>query len=125
MKSKPAAMALAMLLVIYLCSGVVLNAEAAGSSVIVIGAGMSGISAAKTLSDAGIKDIVILEAGDRIGGRIRKTSFTGLQVENGASWVEGVNGEQMNPIWEMATKLRLRTFFSDYSNISSNTYKQA
>ncbi|RWW08376.1 hypothetical protein GW17_00028190 [Ensete ventricosum] len=123
----------------------------AGRKVIIVGAGMSGkifsqfrlksnrcmlfkplmnmkaiyvgISAAKTLSDAGIKDILILEATDRIGGRMRKASFAGLKVEVGANWVEGVNGLEMNPIWEMANKLHLRQFISDFRNISSNTYK--
>ena len=84
----------------------------------------AGISAAKTLSDAGIKDILILEATDRIGGRMRKVNFAGMNVEMGANWVEGVNGPELNPIWKMANKLRLRNFFSDYSNLSSNTYNE-
>lgn len=77
------------------------------------------------LADAGIKNILILEATDRIGGRVRKTNFAGLQVEMGANWVEGVNGRKVNPIWKIANKLHLRKFYSDYSNISSNTYKHA
>ncbi|XP_073006081.1 LOW QUALITY PROTEIN: polyamine oxidase 1 [Typha latifolia] len=97
---------------------------AAGPSVIIVGAGFSGISAAKTLSDAGITDILILEATDHIGGRIHKTNFAGINVEMGANWVEGVNGDQMNPIWTMANELKLRNFYSDFENLSSNTYKQ-
>ena len=38
--------------------------------VIVIGAGMAGLSAANHLFNRGIQDVVILEARDRIGGRI-------------------------------------------------------
>ncbi|KAJ4795755.1 Polyamine oxidase [Rhynchospora pubera] len=97
---------------------------AAAPSVIIVGAGFSGISAAKTLSDAGIKDFLILEATDRIGGRIRQQNFAGINIEIGANWVEGVNGGQLNPIWEMANKIQLRNFYSDYSNLSANTYKQ-
>lgn len=82
-------------------------------TVIVVGAGMSGISAAKTLSDAGIKNILILEATNRIGGRMCKTNFAGLSVEMGANWVEGVNGKQLNPIWPMVNKLNLTTFQSN------------
>ncbi|RWW42246.1 hypothetical protein BHE74_00052223 [Ensete ventricosum] len=111
----------ALLLVSNVVAGAV---AAAGSKVIVVGAGMSGISAAKTLSDAGVKDILILEATDRIGGRMRKVNFAGMNVEKGANWVEGVNGPEMNPIWKMANKLHLRKFFSDYSNLSSNTYNE-
>ncbi|WOK95463.1 polyamine oxidase [Canna indica] len=88
------------------------------------GAGMEGISAAKTLWDGGVKDILILEATNRIGGRMCKTNFGGLNVEIGANWVEGVNGPQTNPIWTMANKLKLKSYFSDYTNLSSNTYKQ-
>ncbi|ERN06611.1 polyamine oxidase [Amborella trichopoda] len=92
------------------------------TSVIVIGAGMSGITAAKTLSEAGIKDFLILEATNRIGGRMCKTTFQGLNVEIGANWVEGVNGKQMNPIWDLAQKLKLRNFQSDYDNVTANIY---
>ncbi|KAH7665500.1 N(8)-acetylspermidine oxidase (propane-1,3-diamine-forming) protein [Dioscorea alata] len=92
-------------------------------SVIIVGAGMSGIMAAKTLSDAGITNIQILEATDRIGGRMHKVPFAGINVELGANWVEGVNGNEVNPIWTLANDLNLRNFRSDYTNISANFYK--
>lgn len=38
-------------------------------STIVIGAGLSGLSAAKWLKDAGVGDVLVLEARDRVGGR--------------------------------------------------------
>ena len=38
--------------------------------VIVIGAGMAGLSAANHLVNRGIHDVVVLEARDRIGGRM-------------------------------------------------------
>ena len=58
--------------------------------VIVIGAGMSGIACAKKLSENG-KKVVILEAKDRIGGRIftDETSFS-VPVDLGGSWFHGV-----------------------------------
>ncbi|KAI3980452.1 hypothetical protein MKX01_038624 [Papaver californicum] len=60
-------------------------------TVIVIGAGMS-------------------EATDRIGGRIKKTIFSGVSVEMGANWVEGVNEKkEVNPIWTMANKIGLNS----------------
>lgn len=39
--------------------------------VVIIGAGVSGCAAAKDLIKAGIEDLIILEATDRIGGRVR------------------------------------------------------
>ncbi|CAN6318651.1 unnamed protein product [Urochloa humidicola] len=101
------------------------------AKVIIIGAGMSGISAGKQLSDAGITDLLILEATDRIGGRIRKEEFEGLNIEVGANWVEGVadegearNNDDVNPIWSIANEIGLTTFCSNYHNIASNTYKE-
>ncbi|CAL4916363.1 unnamed protein product [Urochloa decumbens] len=116
--------AISLVLVVALAHYASLTA-AAGPKVIIVGAGMSGISAGKRLSDAGITDLVILEATDRIGGRMHKTSFAGVNVEMGANWVEGVGGEQMNPIWPLANEtLKLRSFFSDYEHLTKNTYKQ-
>lgn len=92
------------------------------SSVIVIGAGVSGISTAKVLAEKGIEDLLILEASDRIGGRIRKESFGGVSVELGAGWIAGVGGKESNPVWELAAKSGIRTCFSDYSNARYNIY---
>ena len=38
--------------------------------VVIVGAGISGLYSACNLLDHGIKDIIILEAQDRIGGRM-------------------------------------------------------
>ncbi|KAL3622543.1 polyamine oxidase1, flavin-containing amine oxidoreductase [Castilleja foliolosa] len=91
-------------------------------SVIVIGAGISGITAAKVLAENGVDDVLILEASDRIGGRIRKEQFGGVTVELGAGWIAGVGGKQSNPVWELARQSNLRTCFSDYSNARFNIY---
>lgn len=52
--------------------------------VIVIGAGMAGLSAANHFVNRGFNDVVILEARDRIGGRMftyRKYVFYALTSE--------------------------------------------
>lgn len=82
----------------------------------------SGLSAAKHLADNGVEDIIILEASDSIGGRIRKQHFSGHTVELGAGWIAGVGGKDTNPIWELAKRAGLRTCFSDYSNARYNIY---
>ena len=38
--------------------------------VVIIGAGISGLAAASDLAKAGFRDVTILEASNRIGGRI-------------------------------------------------------
>jgi len=43
--------------------------------VVVIGAGISGISAAKSLIDTGKFDVTLLEASDRLGGRVQTIKF--------------------------------------------------
>ncbi|KAL6562864.1 polyamine oxidase1, flavin-containing amine oxidoreductase [Orobanche hederae] len=91
-------------------------------SVIIVGAGISGITAARLLAENGVDDVLILEAADRIGGRIRKEQFGGVTVEIGAGWIAGVGGKDSNPVWELAYQSNLRTCFSDYSNARYNIY---
>ena len=45
------------------------------NQVIVIGAGIAGLSTCVRLQEAGIKDILLLEANDRIGGRMNTIPF--------------------------------------------------
>ncbi|KAG5134734.1 hypothetical protein JHK82_025922 [Glycine max] len=95
------------------------------SFVIIVGAGVSGISAAKLLAENGVKDLVILEASNCIGGRIRKENFGGVSVELGAGWIVGVGGKESNPIWELVAEYGLRTCFSDYTNVPYNIYDRS
>lgn len=54
--------------------------------ILIIGAGCSGISAASRLLKTGFKNIQILEAENRIGGRIYTTKFADNVVDLGAQW---------------------------------------
>nr|XP_039255566.1 spermine oxidase-like [Styela clava] len=65
--------------------------------VVIIGAGVSGLSAARVLFENGQSDVTILEATDRIGGRIFTTEFKGHMYERGAQWIHGAEG---NPVYE-------------------------
>ena len=60
----------------------------ADADVVVIGAGAAGLAAAAELS-AARRRFVVLEARDRIGGRVfsHKDQQTGLVCELGAEWV--------------------------------------
>ncbi|MCF2532843.1 NAD(P)/FAD-dependent oxidoreductase [Yinghuangia soli] len=57
-------------------------AKAHRTDVIVVGAGLAGLSAARRLVDAGV-DVTVLEAGDRPGGRIRTDVIDGFRIDNG------------------------------------------
>jgi cation diffusion facilitator CzcD-associated flavoprotein CzcO len=43
--------------------------------VLVVGAGAAGVAAATRLREHGVRDVVILEAEERMGGRIHTTPF--------------------------------------------------
>lgn len=90
--------------------------------VIIIGAGMSGINAGKRLSEMGIRDFIILEARDEIGGRMMTHDFNGLTIEKGANWIEGVGGNSLNPIIPIATKIKLKNARSDFDNATANIF---
>lgn len=62
--------------------------------VIVLGAGVSGLAAAARLVDAGL-DVTVLEARDRVGGRVWTTTPPGLvvPVELGAEFLHGETDE--------------------------------
>lgn len=69
--------------------------------VVVVGAGVAGLSAATTLQEAG-RSVVVLEARDRIGGRVRTERLWGEgPVELGATWIHGRKG---NPIYKLARR---------------------
>ena len=69
--------------------------------VIVVGAGIAGLAAANELDSKGF-DVIILEANDRIGGRIWSSSdWSGPTVDLGASWIHGIKN---NPITDLAIK---------------------
>uniref|UniRef100_A0A803L8N4 Amine oxidase domain-containing protein n=1 Tax=Chenopodium quinoa TaxID=63459 RepID=A0A803L8N4_CHEQI len=42
----------------------------------------------------------------------------------GANWLHGVGGPKRNPLYEMSEKIHLKKFYSDFNNVSLNTYKQ-
>lgn len=66
-------------------------------SVIVIGAGVSGLAAAHELVEAG-HDVVVLEARDRIGGRTWTFEVGGAPVDLGASWIHGPDGNPLTDV---------------------------
>lgn len=54
--------------------------------IVVIGAGAAGIAAATKLLEIGFKNVLVLEAEDRIGGRIHTVRFGENVLDMGAQW---------------------------------------
>ena len=52
------------------------------ADVVVVGAGLAGLRCAQVLSSAG-RDVVVLEASDGVGGRIRTDRIDGFLVDRG------------------------------------------
>ncbi len=83
--------------------------------VVVIGAGIAGLTVANALVNSGI-DCVVLEARDRIGGRLHTIDLAGSPVDMGGSWIHHPVGNPMrafarqvgvscrggNPLFELA-----------------------
>tara|TARA_B100000900_G_scaffold80871_1_gene65133 strand:+ start:187 stop:1485 length:1299 start_codon:yes stop_codon:yes gene_type:complete len=76
------------------------------NKVLVIGAGISGLAAAKDLNDSGY-DVTILEAKDRIGGRLYTDRSLGVPLEVGANWIHD-NNPETNPIMKIKKELGLK-----------------
>lgn len=71
--------------------------------VIIVGAGIAGLAAARTLVDHGV-EVVGLEARDRAGGRC----WTQNGIDLGAHWIHGTEG---NPLTNLARRNALDTLF--------------
>ena len=82
-------------------------------SVLVIGAGVSGLAAARELRASGF-EVTVLEGRDRIGGRIHTDRTLGWPIDLGASWIHGIEG---NPITKLARDFNVPILPTDYDNI--------
>lgn len=83
--------------------------------VIVVGAGIAGLAAARGLAEGG-RRVVLLEAAKRVGGRVRTVRLAGseLPVEVGAEFVHGRPPELLQLIGEAGLTLfeRQGSFYS-------------
>ncbi|MFJ3053070.1 FAD-dependent oxidoreductase [Pseudomonas nitroreducens] len=61
--------------------------ESGARRVLVIGAGFAGLAAARRLREAAI-ECVVLEARDRLGGRVHSISLGSIKADEGAAWLQ-------------------------------------
>ncbi len=89
------------------------ESDARGLRVLVIGAGLAGIGAARTLRQAGAT-VTILEARERIGGRVHQREALGTRLDLGAAWIHDVRG---NPLTTVADELDLTRVATDWERL--------
>ena len=82
--------------------------QARAKRVLVIGAGMAGLAAARRLAEAG-RQVLVLEARDRVGGRIRTLRERDQVLELGAEFVHGHPPE----LWDLIEEAGLDTYAID------------
>jgi monoamine oxidase len=76
------------------------------ADVIIVGAGISGMIAARRVAEAGLTPLV-LEADERVGGRIlTEEAVPGVPIELGAQWI----GDTHHRMFALAAELGVDTY---------------
>lgn len=126
------------------CSTIPRSSTSKHHKVLILGGGVTGVLAARTLHNAGVDDFLIIEARDELGGRLKSTTLdNGLTVELGANWIEGIHsgeywfciefvqgceidqvyyidsGKKLtNPIWKLAQKHGLKVETNNWEDLT-------
>ena len=82
-------------------------------NIVIVGAGMSGLTAAHKLAAAG-RDVTVFEARDRIGGRVWTSDALSSPVDLGAAWIHGTTD---NPLTRLSDRLGIERAIGDPSHI--------
>jgi monoamine oxidase len=88
------------------------------SPVLVIGAGISGLAAASTLKRRGFTNVRVIEARNRLGGRVLTDRSLGTPFDLGAAWVH-LFGDKRNPFPALFTQLGFATKHTDWDKITA------
>ncbi|GJQ66030.1 hypothetical protein Trydic_g4120 [Trypoxylus dichotomus] len=99
------------------------------SKIIIVGTGPSGIAAATRLLKNNVTNILILEAEDRIGGRINSIEYGSTAIDMGAEWCHGQEG---NVVYDLIkdynvlqhTNAWIRLFYSDGQSVDDDFSKR-
>lgn len=76
------------------------------ATVVVVGAGLSGLTSAREMHRAGV-DVLVLEAADRVGGRaMSETSALGSRLDLGGQWI----GHDHRHLTALVTELGLSAY---------------
>ncbi len=106
------------------CRGARGDGDKRGSQqILVIGAGLAGLAAASELRRAG-HQVIVLEARERIGGRIwTSLQWPDLPVDLGASWIHGTIGNPLSDLADLVEASRLSTSYGQTVIYNTNGQK--
>ncbi|MFM7182618.1 MAG: flavin monoamine oxidase family protein [Verrucomicrobiales bacterium] len=91
--------------------------------IIVIGAGMAGLAAARRLKGLG-HEVIVLEGRDRIGGRIHTSmQWSDLPLDLGASWIHNTKGNPLTPLATEAKATMVTTRYADSTGYNTDGSK--
>ncbi|MEM7183270.1 MAG: FAD-dependent oxidoreductase [Spirochaetota bacterium] len=82
--------------------------------ILVLGGGMSGITAARYLYQQGY-DVLVLEGRQRLGGRIHTDFTMGMPVDLGAAWMHGII---RNPVAHIVDDWGKKKLYTNFDNLS-------
>src|SRR5215469_847497 len=66
--------------------------------VAIIGAGAAGIGATRRLAETGRVSVMVLEARERVGGRVHTIAPAGFPLDRGAEWLHSADRNPLSPI---------------------------
>ena len=84
--------------------------------IIVIGAGLAGLNAALTCQRAG-REVVLLEASDRVGGRVKTDLISGFQLDHGFQVINPAYPE----VKRLDLELKLQSMKAGVKVVTNNT----
>ena len=79
------------------------------TDVCIVGAGYAGLTAARRLTGVG-KSVIVLEARDRVGGRVWTQSYDGFRLDFGGTFL----GPDQDAVRKLVSEFGLETFPTNY-----------